>query len=103
MRKPLKSLFGDKYPGRLGGFDDIARYQVPRSGFIQGILLFAWLRCSLIQYRWIEDGSSVSHVQRIWSEHAMVVEGVPLPAGHFLPEEVPDETAHALKRFFVLG
>lgn len=42
-------------------------------------------------------------VQRIWSEHAMVVEGVPLPAGHFLPEEVPDETANALKRFFVPG
>jgi haloacetate dehalogenase len=35
-----------------------------------------------------------------WREKAINVEGVPLPAGHFLPEEVPDETADALVRFF---
>lgn len=35
-----------------------------------------------------------------WQEKAMVVEGASLPAAHFLPEEVPDETADALIRFF---
>ncbi len=35
-----------------------------------------------------------------WREKAMVVEGASLPAAHFLPEEVPDETADALIRFF---
>ncbi len=35
-----------------------------------------------------------------WREKAINVEGFSLPAGHFLPEEVPDETAEALVRFF---
>ncbi len=35
-----------------------------------------------------------------WREKAIDVEGTSLPAGHFLPEEVPDETADALIRFF---
>ncbi len=35
-----------------------------------------------------------------WREKATDVEGVALLAGHFLPEEVPDETAEALIRFF---
>ncbi len=38
-----------------------------------------------------------------WREKATDVEGISLPAGHFLPEEVPDETADALIRFFKLG
>jgi haloacetate dehalogenase len=35
-----------------------------------------------------------------WREKAVEVEGMPLPCAHFLPEEVPDETANALIRFF---
>jgi haloacetate dehalogenase len=35
-----------------------------------------------------------------WREKAFDVEGAALPAAHFLPEEVPDETADALIRFF---
>ena len=35
-----------------------------------------------------------------WREKAINVEGIPLSAGHFLPEEVPDETADALVSFF---
>ena len=36
---------------------------------------------------------------KIWREHATNVTGKALPAGHFLPEEVPDETLSALMPF----
>ncbi len=35
-----------------------------------------------------------------WQEKARSVKGIALPSGHFLPEEVPDETAAALIEFF---
>ena len=36
---------------------------------------------------------------RIWRDHAVNVTGKALPAGHFLPEEVPDETLSELHSF----
>src|SRR5688572_29764278 len=36
---------------------------------------------------------------KIWREHATTVTGKALPAGHFLPEEVPDETLSELMAF----
>ena len=39
---------------------------------------------------------------KIWREHATNVTGKALPAGHFLPEEVPDETLSALMPFLTL-
>jgi len=36
---------------------------------------------------------------KIWREHATDVRGKALPAGHFLPEEVPDETLAELLAF----
>lgn len=36
----------------------------------------------------------------VWRENAEQVEGRPLPCGHFLPEEAPDDTAAALAAFF---
>jgi len=38
-------------------------------------------------------------VMSIWRQHAVDVRGRALPAGHFLPEEVPDETLEALVPF----
>ena len=35
----------------------------------------------------------------IWREKAVNVTGTSLPAGHFLPEELPDETRSALLAF----
>jgi haloacetate dehalogenase len=35
----------------------------------------------------------------IWREHATDVRGNALPAGHFLPEEVPEETLTELMAF----
>jgi haloacetate dehalogenase len=38
-------------------------------------------------------------VMDVWRRHAADVTGFALPAGHFLPEEVPDETLSALLAF----
>jgi haloacetate dehalogenase len=38
-------------------------------------------------------------VMKIWNEKAVNVTGKALPSGHFLPEEVPDETLSALLAF----
>ena len=50
---------------------------------------------------WGERGT-VGHlydVMKIWREHAVNVTGKGLPAGHFLPEEIPNETLSALLSF----
>ena len=36
-----------------------------------------------------------------WRERAQNVQGKPLPCGHFLPEEAPDETLAELKKFLL--
>jgi len=38
-------------------------------------------------------------VMKIWREHAVNVRGKALPSGHFLPEEVPEETLSELLAF----
>jgi len=38
-------------------------------------------------------------VMKIWREHAVNVRGKALPSGHFLPEEVPEETLSELLSF----
>ena len=50
---------------------------------------------------WGERGlvGSLYDVKKIWSELATTVTGKALPAGHFLPEEVPDDTLAALRAF----
>ena len=40
-------------------------------------------------------------VMETWRERALNVQGEALPGGHFLPEEVPAETATALRKFFL--
>jgi haloacetate dehalogenase len=39
-------------------------------------------------------------VLAVWRDWASDVEGTPLPGGHYLPEEAPEETADALMSFF---
>jgi haloacetate dehalogenase len=50
---------------------------------------------------WGERGTvgRLYDVMKIWREHAADVTGKALPAGHFLPEEVPEETLAALLAF----
>ena len=54
---------------------------------------------------WGERGTvgRLYDVMNIWRQHAMNVTGKGLPAGHFLPEEVPDETLAALLPFLHAG
>jgi haloacetate dehalogenase len=51
---------------------------------------------------WGERGTvgRLEPVMDIWREKAVNVTGRSLPAGHFLPEEVPEETLSALLDFF---
>lgn len=50
---------------------------------------------------WGERGTvgRLYDVMKIWREHAVNVTGKGLPAGHFLPEEIPNETLSALLSF----
>ena len=50
---------------------------------------------------WGERGTvgRLYDVMQIWREHATDVRGKALPAGHFLPEEVPDATFAELNAF----
>jgi len=50
---------------------------------------------------WGERGTvgRLYDVMKIWGEHATDVRGKALPAGHFLPEEVPDATVAELLAF----
>jgi haloacetate dehalogenase len=51
---------------------------------------------------WGERGTvgRLYDVMKIWREHAPAARGKSLPAGHFLPEEVPDQTFAELDAFF---
>jgi haloacetate dehalogenase len=50
---------------------------------------------------WGERGTvgRLYDVMKIWRNHAVTVTGTSLPAGHFLPEEVPDATLASLLEF----
>jgi haloacetate dehalogenase len=50
---------------------------------------------------WGERGTvgRLYDVMKIWREHAVNVSGKGLPAGHFLPEEIPHETLSSLLSF----
>ena len=46
---------------------------------------------------WYEDTGGPLGIWRAWAED---LRGEPVAAGHFFPEELPDETAVALRAFF---
>jgi len=45
------------------------------------------------------DVGRMFDVLTAWRERAATVSGRPLPAGHFLPEQAPDETLKELRAF----
>ena len=51
---------------------------------------------------WGERGTvgRLEPVMDIWREHAINLTGQSLPCGHFLPEELPEETFAAIDKFF---
>jgi haloacetate dehalogenase len=61
------------------------------------------VRCPLLAI-WAEFGKmhTIFDVIATWNEKADKVEGHPLPCGHFIAEEAPDELLAELRRFLVL-
>ena len=41
----------------------------------------------------------MSDLLQVWRRWADSVEGGPLPSGHFIPEEAPDQLLASLRRF----
>jgi haloacetate dehalogenase len=39
-------------------------------------------------------------VLAVWRDHAETVTGYGIDSGHYLPEEAPEQTYHALRSFF---
>jgi len=61
------------------------------------LLVTLWTKIDLHRARCSPSGYLLS--ARVWREGAANVSGKPLPGGHFLPEEIPDETQAALRAF----
>jgi haloacetate dehalogenase len=49
---------------------------------------------------WGAQSMTASDPVGIWQQYATDVRGHPLPTGHFLPEEAPDQVTGALRDFF---
>ena len=62
------------------------------------------VQCPLLVL-WGANGFLGRHydILAIWRERAEMVQGYSLPSGHFLAEEAPEETYHALQLFFSQG
>jgi haloacetate dehalogenase len=58
-------------------------------------LLVLWSARGPLNTWYANDGGPLA-LWRAWADH---VQGQPLEAGHFFPEEIPEETAEALNRF----
>jgi haloacetate dehalogenase len=55
--------------------------------------------CPVLVHWGAEEGSMSDGPLPVWRRWAETVEGAPLPSGHFIPEEAPDELAASLERF----
>ena len=77
---------------RAGATIDLAHSDETKARKVECPLLVLWGERGLV--------GRLYDVMKIWREHASNVNGTPLPGGHFLPEELPDETYAALSAFF---
>jgi haloacetate dehalogenase len=59
-------------------------------------LLLLWSARGPLETWFVDEGGPLS----LWRDWASDVRGHPLDAGHFFPEEKPEETAEALSHFF---
>jgi haloacetate dehalogenase len=77
---------------------DIAHDQADRNNGrrIASPLLALWSATGALDGWYADAGGPLA----LWRDWADEVEGGPLAGGHFFPEEIPDETADALNRFF---
>ena len=56
------------------------------------------IRCPVLAH-WGSEEPGLSDSLEVWRRWADSVEGGPLPSGHFIPEEAPEELAGSLRRF----
>jgi haloacetate dehalogenase len=59
--------------------------------------------CPVLLHWGDEEGSMSDGPMRVWRNWAETVEGGPLPCGHFIPEEAPQELVESLRRFLAEG
>jgi haloacetate dehalogenase len=55
--------------------------------------------CPVLVHWGAEEGSMSDGPLLVWRRWADDVRGGPIPCGHFIPEEAPDELASSLVRF----
>jgi haloacetate dehalogenase len=58
------------------------------------------IACPVLAH-WGSEEGQMSDSLEVWRRWADSVEGSPLPSGHFIPEEAPDELLDSLRRFLV--
>lgn len=76
---------------------DLAHDQMDRNnGRHRFPLLALWSAGGALDDWYAEAGGPPA----LWRDWADDVHGVPLPGGHFFPEEIPDKTIETLNRFF---
>jgi haloacetate dehalogenase len=80
----------DEY--RAGATIDLVHDRADRGRRIAMPLLMLWGQRS-------SQGSGYD-VLSVWRDHAETVSGHAIDSGHFLPEEAPEDTYHALRDFF---
>ena len=54
---------------------------------------------SPVLVHWGSEEKQMSDSLEVWGRWADTVEGGPLPSGHFIPEEAPEELSDSLRRF----
>jgi haloacetate dehalogenase len=54
---------------------------------------------SPVLVHWGSEEKQMSDSLEVWSRWADTVDGGPLPSGHFIPEEAPEELSESLRRF----
>jgi haloacetate dehalogenase len=57
------------------------------------------VRCPVLVHWGAEEGSMSDGPLLVWRRWAHAVQGGPLPSGHFIPEEAPEELVDSLRRF----
>jgi haloacetate dehalogenase len=57
------------------------------------------IRCPVLVHWGVEEGSTSAGPLLVWRRWAETVQGGPLPSGHFIAEEAPDELVASLQNF----
>jgi haloacetate dehalogenase len=88
-------------PEAIGGIaaDFRAAFHLDRAMDAEDRERGATIRCPVLVHWGAAEGAMSAGPLAVWRRWAEHVEGGPLPSGHFIPEEAPDELAASLRRF----